>query len=100
MTGTDEDDLTDMYHVLDALEAVIVSADPAKREALAKTLDAYHHDFPDEFHWAVGPQSPVLLYHLLGMIEFAGRPPSETKPRPRGRPTLVHSNSNPDGSAT
>jgi hypothetical protein len=52
MAETDEP--TGMYDVLAALEDVIMAADPAKREQLAKTLDAYHEDFPEDVHWAVG----------------------------------------------
>jgi hypothetical protein len=58
-------DFTGVYDVLDAIKDAIQSADPAKREALAQTLEAYHHDFPEEFHWALGVEAPMLLYHLL-----------------------------------
>jgi hypothetical protein len=44
-----EADITGMYELLDAIEAVIKAADPAKREALAQTMDAYAADFPDDF---------------------------------------------------
>ena len=49
-----EEPFTDMYELIDAIEAVIKAADPAKREALASTIDAYHDDFPEDFHWAIG----------------------------------------------
>ena len=74
--------MTDMYELLDAIESVVASSDPAKREALAKTIDAYCEDFPDEFFWATGAQSPVLLYHLMMAIDSASRPDAESKPRP------------------
>ena len=37
-----EEEFTGMYELLDALEAALKTADPAKRQALAKTSDAYH----------------------------------------------------------
>lgn len=80
MAGSDEP--TGMYDLIDALEAVIAAADPAKREALATTIDAYAEDFPDEFYWAIGAQAPTLLYHLVTTIDAACRPPSQSKPRP------------------
>jgi hypothetical protein len=40
------DDITSIYQLLDAIEAVIKAADPAKRAALARTIDAYAEDFP------------------------------------------------------
>jgi hypothetical protein len=71
-----------MFELLDAVEAVIQVADPAKREALASVIDAYAEDFPDEFYWAIGAQAPSLLQHLLTTIDAACRPPSQSKPRP------------------
>src|SRR5262245_57399561 len=35
----------------------------------------------DEFHWATGPQSPVLLHHLMNAIDSACRPEAQSKPR-------------------
>jgi len=40
-----EEEITRMYELLDALEEALKAADPAKREALAKTIDAYHEVF-------------------------------------------------------
>jgi hypothetical protein len=77
-----DETMTGMYELLDAVEAVITAADPAKREALAKTIDAYAEDFPDEFFWAIGAQAPTLLHHLLSAIDAACRPSSQSKPRP------------------
>jgi hypothetical protein len=37
---TDPDEPTGMYELLDAVEAVIKAADPAKSETLAETIDA------------------------------------------------------------
>ena len=42
----------------DAIEGVIQAAVPGEREILAKTIDAYAEDFPDDFYRAVGPQRP------------------------------------------
>ena len=78
----DEEEFVGMYEVIDAIETVIKAADPAKREALAKTIDAYHDCFPDEFHWATGAQSPVLLHHLIMAIDASCRPDAQTKSRP------------------
>jgi hypothetical protein len=69
---SNDDEITGIYEVLDAVEAVIKAADPAKREVLAKTLDEYHEDFP--FHWAIGPQAPTFLYHPMMSIDGACRP--------------------------
>jgi hypothetical protein len=41
--------ITDMYELLDSIEAVIEAADPAKRKALAQTIDAFAEDFPEDF---------------------------------------------------
>jgi len=60
---------TGMYELLESIEAAIESAEPAKREALAKTINAYMSDFPDEYFWAVGPQAPTLLHHIMHAIE-------------------------------
>jgi hypothetical protein len=64
-----EKQLTGMYDVLDALEAVIKAAPKAERDALAAVLGSYANDFPDEYFWAVSGQSPALLYHLINAIE-------------------------------
>ena len=76
-----EEEITRMYELLDALEEAIKAADPAKREALAKTIDTYHEDFSDKFHWAIGAQAPTLLYHLFMSIDTACRPDAQSKPR-------------------
>jgi hypothetical protein len=88
-------DFVGVYELLDAIEAVIKAADPAKREALAQTIDAYAEDFPDDFFWAVGPQSPMLLHDILSTIDSACRPEAQSKPRPAIR--LV--DRKPEGSA-
>jgi hypothetical protein len=76
-----EEKPTGMYELLDAVEAVIKAADPAKREALASIIDAYSEDFPEDFFWAIGPQSPTILNHLLSAIDSASRPDAQSKPR-------------------
>ena len=55
-------EVTGMYEMLDALEETLKASNPKKREALAKTLDAYQEDFPEDFQWAIGAQSPTLLH--------------------------------------
>lgn len=62
-------EIVGMYDVLDALECALGSASPERRKALSDTLKAYSEDFPDEFFWAVGPQSPTLLSHLMTVID-------------------------------
>ena len=79
---TDEPKITDVYDFLDAVRNVIASSDPAKRETLAKTINAWANDFPEEFHWAAGVQAPVLLYHLLMEVDLGCRPDAMSKPRP------------------
>jgi hypothetical protein len=77
-----QEPLIGMYELLDALEAVIASCDPAKREALAGTIDAYAESFPEEFYWATGAQAPSLLHHLMLLMDSASRPDAESKVRP------------------
>jgi hypothetical protein len=81
MTEDNDDDLTTLYELLDALEAVIKAADPAKREHLAKTIDAYSEDFVNDFYWAIGAQAPTLLSNLMLAIDAACRPEAQSKPR-------------------
>jgi hypothetical protein len=85
---TDHDgDIIGMYDLLEALEAVIKAADPAKRAKLAEVIDAYSEHFPEEFFWAVGAQSPALLHNLIMMVDASCR--SEAQSRPRGAIRLV-----------
>jgi hypothetical protein len=58
------------------------SADPETRAALAKAMDGYAEDFPEEFYWAIGAQSPSLLCHLVLAIDSSCRPEAQSKPRP------------------
>ena len=78
MSGDEE--FIGIYDVLDALKDVIVSSDPTKREKLAKAIDGWAESFPEDFHWATGVQSPMLLYHLLMEIDVACREKG-SKPR-------------------
>jgi hypothetical protein len=83
MTPPPQDDhMVGIYELLDAIEAVIKAADPAKREALARTIDAYAEDFPEDFFWAIGSQAPTLLNHILNAIDAACRPEAQSTPRP------------------
>jgi hypothetical protein len=75
------EEITGMYDLHDALEEALKAADPAKRKTLAETIDAYAEDFPEDFHWAIGAQSPTFLYHLLMSIDTACRPDAQSKPR-------------------
>jgi hypothetical protein len=77
----DDDDFIDMYEFLDAVSSVIAWSDPAKRELLAQTIDAYANDCPDEFLWATGAH-PVLLHHLMNEVDSSCRPEAQSKPRP------------------
>lgn len=79
----DDENITGMYELLEAIETAIQAADPTKREALAKTIDAYSEGpFAEDFYWATGSQAPTLLYHLMMAIDVACRPESQSKPRP------------------
>jgi hypothetical protein len=66
-------DITCVHTLLEAIEAAIQSATPATRQALAETIDAYESDFPDDYYWATGVQSPRLLYDLFMTIDSACR---------------------------
>ena len=90
-----DEPITGMYEMLEALEDALKSADSAKREVLAKTIDAYHGDFPEDVDWALGAQSPTLLYHLFMSITGTCRQDGESKPR--SVPRLV--DHKPEGSA-
>jgi hypothetical protein len=91
----DADTLTSMGDFLDAVEAALRAADPAKRKALAETIDAYQDDFPEEFNWAIGVQAPALLYNLMMVIDIAC---SEDDKRPKGRVVRLVDRK-PEGSA-
>jgi hypothetical protein len=76
---SDEGDITTLFDVLEVLEGVLKHCDPDKRKALADKLDAYQEDFPDDFYWAVGVQSPAMLHHLMMTIDMACRENGGTK---------------------
>jgi hypothetical protein len=76
-----EDNPAGMYEFLDALEEVIKAADPSRRKHLAQTIDDYSQDFPEEFFWATGAQSPMLLHTLMMAIDVSCRPEAQSKPR-------------------
>jgi hypothetical protein len=82
MAEKETDEPVGMYDLLEAVEAVIRAADPLKRQTLALTLDGYAEDYPEDFFWAVGAQSPTLLSHLLQTIDSACRPEVQSKARP------------------
>lgn len=78
-------EIVGIYELLDAVEAVVKSADLTQRKALAQTIDGYADDFPDEYYWAVGPQAPMFLHHLLTSIDIACRPEAPSKARAANR---------------
>jgi hypothetical protein len=82
-------EVTGMYEMLEALEETLKASNPKKREELAKTLDAYSEDFPEEFRRVIGAQSPALLHNLVMTIDMGCRDP-EAPSRPRGVIRLVH----------
>jgi hypothetical protein len=47
--------ITDMYELLDSIEVIIEAADPAKRKALAQTIDAFAENFPEDFFLGCRP---------------------------------------------
>jgi len=76
---------TGMYELLEAIEAAIESAEKSKRDALKRTINAYMEDFPEEYFWAIGPQSPTLLSHIMNAIEpasIAEESPAVDTPQP------------------
>jgi hypothetical protein len=42
--------------------------DIVAREALARVLERYHDDFPDEYHFALGATAPALLQEIFGAL--------------------------------
>ena len=76
-----DEEIIGIYEVLDALREVIVSSDPTKRENLAKAVDGWAHDFPEDFHWATGVQAPMLLFNLLVEIDTSCRDDKGSRPR-------------------
>jgi hypothetical protein len=69
-----EEHISGISALLDALGAVIKAAPKAERDALASVMEAYAKDFPHNYYeylWAMGAQSPRLLYHLIHSIEDA-----------------------------
>ena len=88
-------EVTGMYEMLEALEETLKASNPKKREELAKTLDAYSEDFPEEFRRVIGAQSPALLHNLVMTIDAGCHPETQSKPRSVIR--LVHRK--PEGNA-
>jgi hypothetical protein len=66
-----------MYELLNAIEATIAAADPAKREVLAATIDAY----ADDFYGLPVRRRQLSCIHLLTTIDAACRPSSQSKSR-------------------
>jgi hypothetical protein len=74
-----------LYELLNAIEAVVECSDPDKQAALAVTIDQYERNFPDEFYWAVGAQSPHLLHEIMNVLRTACDSESQSKPHKRNR---------------
>lgn len=72
--GNASQEIVGMYEVLDALSAAIEATTPDARKALAATISGYQSDFPEDFDWAIGAQSPVLLHNLMMTIDTAANP--------------------------
>ena len=70
---TEQEEVTGHFEVLDAIEATIRAAPKEQRDEMARVLDAYSEDFPEEFFWAVGAQAPALLHYLLSILDRACR---------------------------
>jgi hypothetical protein len=85
--------MSGMYGFLEALESLIKASAEGKRNELANALETYADDFPEEFEWAVGGQSPALLHHLMMIIDLASHP---AKP---GRVIKLVDREPPEGSA-
>ncbi len=77
----DGDEPIGLEHVVAGLEDLIKTADPAKREQVARLLDAYRIDYPEEVEWALGAQSPKLLYFLFLTIIGACQPDYPDRPK-------------------
>jgi hypothetical protein len=78
---TNAAELTGMHELIGAVETALATADPAKLKALAETIEAYAHDFPEEYDWALGAQAPVLLHRLLLVIDAMSHTSSESRAR-------------------
>jgi hypothetical protein len=66
-----------------AIEELIATATPDRREALRTTIEAYARDFPEDFLWAVGTTAPALLHRLLKAIASGCRPADLLPPAER-----------------
>jgi hypothetical protein len=76
--------LTTSDKLLDAVQAVINAASPAKRAALAQTIDAYLDEFPDDFYWAGSTHAAELLNHIMNTIDSACRTAADDGSRKTG----------------
>jgi hypothetical protein len=66
-----------MYDLLAAIEELIRSADAERKKALAAALDRYIEENAHDFFWAIGPQSPALLHHIVMSIDLSCRSDDE-----------------------
>jgi hypothetical protein len=66
---------------------LVRSASPVQQATLAKVLNAYANEFPEEYFWATGPQAPTLLHNLIFAVT-----PAVCRDCSSKTPTLVAAN--------
>lgn len=69
-----------MFEFVEAVESAIAAAPAEKRKALAETIEAFSEHDPETFFWAIGPQAPALLWHLVSSIDIGSQSHAESKP--------------------
>ena len=57
--------------------------DIVAREALARVLERYHDDFPDEYHFALGAIAPALLQEIFGALLVGSMPNDDEENKDR-----------------
>jgi hypothetical protein len=80
MAEDDDETITSIDEVVEAVYACIQTSNPTKRDHLAKTINAYREDFSEDYRWATGGQSPYILSELMRRISVASEP--LRRPRP------------------
>jgi hypothetical protein len=79
MTKDDKPIIGDLWDVLNAIETVVSASDPAKREVLAQTIDAYADNYSEEYFWATrnasaGAPIPLTPYDRFRMSVTVAEP--------------------------
>jgi len=59
--------------------------DIVAREALARVLERYHDDSPDEYHFALGAIAPALLQEIFGALLVGSMPNDEEEDKDRAK---------------